>query len=389
MRILVISTHDSRGGAAKAAYRFSKEFINQGHQVCLYVRDKKQKDTFIKESSSPRNFSKIYHFLDFIPGYILSGFDKDANFTLGLFGENLNNILKEFKPDVINVHWTWKGFISFPEICRVSKRIPVIWTTHDCSPFSGGSFFPKKRKTIECLSNISSSIRKIFLSNSNITFVSPSNFLFKEYQKYDISKNLDFKVINNGVNTNIFKKIDRNIVSKKLGLDINRKYILFGAVNIIESKVKGGEMLIKVLKSLKDFFIENNIGLLSFGSSDPFVNLKGFEEIFNKHFGYIGEDKMVELLSIADVVLVPSFYENYPFVVMEALSCSTPVVAFRTGGIPEMISHKKNGYLAKLDNVYSFREGIIYCLTNKMKQDIIFPIEPVAKKYISLFETKI
>ena len=103
MKILVVSTQDNRGGAAKAAYRFSKEFIKQGNDVGMYVKDKTLDNSFIRQSVKGKLMGKFLHLLDFLPGFILSGFNKEVPFTLGLFGEGFSSVVEEFKPDVINI----------------------------------------------------------------------------------------------------------------------------------------------------------------------------------------------------------------------------------------------------------------------------------------------
>ena len=56
-----------------------------------------------------------------------------------------------------------------------------------------------------------------------------------------------------------------------------------------------------------------------------------------------------------------------PTTVLESLSCGTPVVGFEVGGVPDMIRHKENGYLAKYKNAGDIVEGIKFCLNNKIK----------------------
>ena len=326
--------------------------------------------------------------LDFLPGYFLSGFDKDVNFTLGLFGESLSSAIKSFEPDVINVHWTWKGFLSFPEICKISKKIPVVWTMHDYSPFSGGMFYPTNGKNIfiNFLIFLNSLLRGLFYKYSNIIFVSPSKFLLKEVEKYNRLGDIKTFLINNGIETDIFRKRDKEKVRKKLGLKLEKQYLLFGAINILENKVKGGEFLKKVIQDLEDFLVKENIGLVSFGSQNPFENFQISDSVEKVFFGYVNsETDMAAVLSSADVMLVPSRLENYPFVVMESLSCLTPVVAFNTGGIPEMIKHKENGYLAELNNMESFKDGIKFCLKMSMNNREDFAIQKKATQYIELF----
>lgn len=59
--------------------------------------------------------------------------------------------------------------------------------------------------------------------------------------------------------------------------------------------------------------------------------------------------------------VAPSEQDNYPSTVAEALACSTPVTAFNIGGMPDMIVHKQNGYLADLNCPQTLADGIVYC----------------------------
>lgn len=393
MKILVVSTHDSRGGAGKAAYRFSKEFINQGHKVCLYVKESKEKDTFIKTSNTPRIISKVFHFLDYIPGYIFSGLKKEPQFTLGLFGESLERIVREFKPDVINIHWTWKGFVSFPEICRVSKLVPVVWTMHDYSPFASGVFYPYQGNIhsllLKILVGFNSKIRKQYFKGSNIYFVSPSEFLRNEFKRLNNLGCKNIKTINNGIDSIFFHKLNKNECKSKYNLEEGKRHLLFGAINLLDNQVKGGEKLIEALRSIEKYLVKNNIGLVSFGSQDPFTYFNLSKRIKTDFVGFVKSDKeMSELINACDVMLVPSMCENYPFVVLESLACSIPVVAFEIGGIPEMIKNGGNGYLVRPFSIRDFSKKIKLALEkNYENQDTKkFDITLKAREYINLFE---
>lgn len=392
MRILIVSTHDFRGGAGKAAYRFAKEFIKQGHEVCLYIKSRSEKDNFVKSSESSSLFGKFLHALDFVPGYVLSGFDNDCGFTLGLFGESLEKIVKEFKPDIINIHWTWKGFVSFPEICRVSRKTPVVWIMHDYSPFSGGMFYPgqKKKTLLKFLVNINNKIRKLFIKHANIIFVSPSKFLLKEFEKSELSKIFKGVVINNGVDQSVFRSRveEEGEILERLNLDKNKKYILFGGMNLVDNEIKGGKVLQEVFKNLENFFIENNIGLLSYGSQNPFDILELNKKIATNFVGYIKTDiEMSCLISVCDIVLVPSLFENYPYAAVEPASCGIPVVAFGVGGIPEIVKDERMGYIVKPYDIEDFENSIRKLVVQKpMKYDKGYlDISQRTKEYTELF----
>ncbi|MFI5185153.1 MAG: glycosyltransferase [Chitinophagales bacterium] len=73
---------------------------------------------------------------------------------------------------------------------------------------------------------------------------------------------------------------------------------------------------------------------------------------------------------------------------MESLSCGTPVVGFNVGGIPDMINHKMNGYIAEYKDANDIAAGIVYCLQNKIKGTILPEFEPslIVDKHLDLFD---
>src|SRR6202012_4330508 len=70
------------------------------------------------------------------------------------------------------------------------------------------------------------------------------------------------------------------------------------------------------------------------------------------------QQDLTEIYNLADVFVTPSVEDNLPNTVMEALACGTPVVAFNTGGIPEMVDHLQNGYLAEFKSSMDMAKGL-------------------------------
>jgi len=90
----------------------------------------------------------------------------------------------------------------------------------------------------------------------------------------------------------------------------------------------------------------------------------------------------------ADVFIVPSLADNQPTTVQESLSCGTPVVGFNIGGIPDMIRHKENGYLARYQDSEDIAEGIKFCCKENLKGYMLPSFQPEAtiQKHLDLFE---
>jgi glycosyltransferase involved in cell wall biosynthesis len=108
------------------------------------------------------------------------------------------------------------------------------------------------------------------------------------------------------------------------------------------------------------------------------------------------QQDLIELYNIADVFVLPSLEDNLPNMVMEAMSCGIPVVAFNQGGIPEMIDHQQNGYIAKYCSSEDLSEGIYWCLsqnqmdikTNARKKVIKnYSEEVISQKYLKAYQS--
>ena len=105
-----------------------------------------------------------------------------------------------------------------------------------------------------------------------------------------------------------------------------------------------------------------------------------------------GSKAMANAYAAADVFVTPSQQDNLPNTVVESLACGTPVVAFQIGGMPDLIQHLHNGYLAKFQDLIDLQNGIVHCLTNDLSSNTregilsLVDSKKVAAKYIAVFE---
>ena len=175
-----------------------------------------------------------------------------------------------------------------------------------------------------------------------------------------------------------------------------KKIILFGAANIMDRR-KGIVYLVEALDHLKNNYPgTEDMEIIIFGKNKTFdVGLLPFKVY---ELGIINNQQdMAELYSLADVFVTPAIEDNLPNTVMEALASGTPVVAFNTGGIPDMVDHLQNGYLAEYKSPSDFAAGINFVLNNnepaalaenarnKVLQN--FTNEIVAAKYMALYQS--
>ena len=107
------------------------------------------------------------------------------------------------------------------------------------------------------------------------------------------------------------------------------------------------------------------------------------------------EKELVDIYNIADLYVTPSLQDNLPNTIMEAMACGIPCVGFNVGGIPEMIDHLHNGYVADYKSAEDFANGIHWALSEGEYQSLSeearrkvltsYSENAVTKKYIEVY----
>jgi glycosyltransferase involved in cell wall biosynthesis len=145
--------------------------------------------------------------------------------------------------------------------------------------------------------------------------------------------------------------------------------LLFGADGGTSDPRKGFDLLIEALKYLR-LQVEGtslaSLELVVFGQSKP---LSTPDIDFPIHYaGRLHDDVTLSLLySASDLFLIPSRQDNLPNTGLEAHACGTPVVAFRTGGLVDIVDEGITGMLAKPFDPSSLASAIIYILQDSRR----------------------
>jgi glycosyltransferase involved in cell wall biosynthesis len=406
MRILLLSTYDIRGGAARAAYRLCKGLTAAGHDVKMLVQTKSGNDGFVEQPDhfSYRKFSKIRGYLDLIPAFIKTR--KKVLFSIGwLPSWAVTKKIGSYNPDVIHLHWINKGFVNLRSLREIRK--PIIWTLHDMWAFTGGCHYAYdcERYIIGCgkcpvlLSGKESDMsrrfykrkKEIYEQLSSLTIVTPSHWMTGLAKKSGIFEGHRVLTLPNAIDVSLYKPSGKDEARKLLGLPGNKRLVLFNAMNATTDERKGYKYLMSALLSMD----LSDIGLVIVGSD----RLSGMEPAGMKvHLLGLVKDTetMVKSYNACDVFVLPSLQDNLPNTVMESLACGTPVVAFNTGGIPDMVDHKKNGYLADYKSVTDLANGIkwslyeadVKTLSENARLKVLneFAEEVVIQKHVKLYQ---
>jgi glycosyltransferase involved in cell wall biosynthesis len=204
-------------------------------------------------------------------------------------------------------------------------------------------------------------------------------------------------VIPYGLNKSKFQSRDRTNARQLLGLSQDKNLILFGAVNATSDKRKGFDYFLPALRQLSIVKNSKQTEIVIFGASKP--NAPDDLGMKINYLGQLHDELSLSLVYMAsDVFVVPSREDNLPNTIMEALSSGTPCVAFKVGGIPEMIEHNISGYLAEPFDSADLARGIAWVIENKQRWRILskaarkkaedeYDINMVAKRYADLYQS--
>jgi len=196
-------------------------------------------------------------------------------------------------------------------------------------------------------------IKKDIYKKSNFVIAVPSKWMKNKLEKSILSDKKAY-LIYNGIDSEIFHPMDKADVRKKLNLPLDKTILMFSAHKGIKNFWHGGEYLIKALEQIDD----ENILFLNIGSVENLDKRikKSIEWISIPHVN--SETTMAEYYAASDLFVYPSIADSSSLVVVESMACGTPVIAFETGGIPELLTNKRTGYIARYKDVDDFVKGI-------------------------------
>lgn len=408
MKIVIVSTSDNFGGAARAAYRLHKSLLAKGVESKMLVQVK-QNDDYTVEVYSKSFYQKIIAKLK--PALDLLFLRFYRNRDKMLFSPSairFNNVVEQINalmPDVVHLHWICDGMIKIEDLAQI--KAPIVWTLHDNWAFTGGCHIMwdcKKYKTNcgacprlgsdnekDLSRKVYNRKQKTFSKLPNMIIVALSKWLENSANESSLFSN--HKVVNlpNPIDTNVFKPFDKQQARELWNLPYNKKLVLFGAMSATSDINKGYKELLESLKLLTD---DGNIEFVIFGSSEP--KEKQPFKMTTHYLGHLNDDvSLVTLYSAADVMIVPSLQEAFGQTASESMACGTPVVAFGHTGLLDIVEHKKTGYLARPFEIEDLAKGIEWVLNapdynefSKEGRDKIvkfFDSSVVADKYIELY----
>lgn len=372
MRVLHLSTYDQVGGAARAAFRLHEGLRQLGVDSQMLVR---KKESLLPEvHTAPLQSRNQWRFWRAIEhGCIDQNRTPLSNtfFTAGYPGFDLTDVEAIRSADVLHLHWVGR-YLSPPAIAALGGLgKPLVWTLHDQRAFTGGCHFSAgcaeyERECETCpqltdnrhrlpARNLADQIE--LLKDLPITLVTPSRWLAACAARSSLFRAAHVEVIPYGIDTTQFRPMEKSEARRRLGLDPDRIYLLFGSDGG-EEKRKGAVELLAAFQLLLERAKEpERITLLCFGGMPPAFKALG-ERVHT--LGYLRETEELRVAyCAADIFALPSLEDNLPSTMLEALACGTPVVGFAIGGVPDAVEDGVTGRLVPVGDVIALGEALL------------------------------
>lgn len=408
MKAVLLSTSDSNGGAAIACLRVAFALKTAGIDVKVLVIDKKSQNDFVCQLTpwkyKIRKYIRHAQYAWEIrkitsPGYVFSN-DPWWGFDISEHPDIVD-------ADVIQLHWINQGFLGLHQLERLFELgKPITWHMHDFWPFTGGCHYPGSCRRFEAccgncpaLRNSSSndlskaqwSLKSRIFDNNAPVLVGASAWLTSEAKKSSLGSVCRIEHIPNPIDTTRYYPGNKIKAREHFKIDQQSKVLLFAAMNPADIR-KGYRQLeaaLEILHQKNEQIMLLVVGKIikNFTQNLPFPTIQS---------GPLNEVEMRMAYQASDVFVMPSLEENLPNTVLESISCGTPVAGFQTGGVPEMIDHAINGYLATIGDVDGLANAIENIINhqdpNKLSVACLSKVKDrflphhIGKAYLSLFE---
>lgn len=418
MKVVHLNTYEGNGGAGRACLRLNDALNMQGadSSVMVYFQFKDSNKTGTFSKGPFQKARAVFNIL--AERYLSKAFAKAVKtpFSLQWFGKSIVNHPSLKSADIIHLHWVNHGFLSPKDLSELDElEKPIVWTFHDSNAFTGGCHvrYSCENYHKECgfcpllkLSGKDDLSRKTWLrkkkaySALNCHIVAPSNWMANSVKLSSLMGFREVTVIPNTIETSVFKPYVKAEAKKILKINPDKFVLMSGFMPSKNDKHKGTSYLIDALNDLatRPGINKDNIELVIFGNKEK-VEMPEFP--FKTTFlGTISNDEhLAKCYSAADVFITASLEDNLPNTVMESLACATPVVAFKTGGIPDMVKHLENGYLAEYESSEDLATGMEWLYHDENAADIQkearrtiltqFSEQVIAEKHLLLYQSLI
>jgi glycosyltransferase involved in cell wall biosynthesis len=405
MNVLHLNQSDIGGGAAIAAYRLHHALRQLGVDSRLLVPSA----TLSEETTTilpPMSLTERILFKLTFP-----------------VAPNNTNILRTWKipkmdayqkADVINFHNLHTGlFFNYLSIPRITREKPVVFTLHDMWSFTGHCTYsydcerwlqgcgkcpyPETYPAVQWDNTaIEWWLKKQVYSRSRLTIVTPSQWLSNLARKSSLGR-FPIHTIPNGIDTDIYRPMDKAASRQQLGLPADGVILMFGCADLQDFR-KGMDLLVRLLQALPE---KLKSGLVLYAMGHDSSGLHDIAGIRTIRAGYVEDDgQKARCYSAADIFISTTRADNLPLVLLESLACGTPLLVSRVGGTSDVVRDGMTGFAVPPDDESGLLGRLVELIQNTQLRGEIsarcrqvaleeYASAAIAQKYAALYESLI
>ena len=361
LKIAIISAHScpvgdlgakDTGGMSVYIRELARELGKKGHTIDIYTRIHNPADPRVEDLS---NGVRLIHLK---AGEEATIHKMDVYFSLPEFTFNLENFWKNngLEYDIVFSHYWISALVG--KYLHQTQQVPYVNMYHTLGAVKNTIGIGEREPALRIVSE-----RETVHDCQRIIVATEK----EKQQLINYYEALPEKVgvVPCGVNLEIFKPVDKIVARKKLGLNDEKIVLFVGRID----PLKGIDKLIYSMSLLEN---SHKVRLVVVGgdenSKPELEKLKKLadELSIGNHVdfrGLVKQERLPYFYSVADVCVVPSYYESFGLVPMESIACGTPVVATDVGDLKSIIKNGEAGHILKENSPGDIAQAISHQLT--------------------------
>ena len=370
MKVVHINMSRRAGGASIAASRHSEAMCKAGIDSSMLTLEDLMQGRGLRSA-----LYRLGRWLRFkING--LYGTYGSFGFMRSGFRVDIHPLVKD--ADVVYLHWVDDGLLSLGSLGKLldgGKR--VYWFMHDMLPITGGCHYSMgcekyrdacrqcplvKRKWLPDI--VTGSFRrkeKLYLEHPNLHFLAPSKWLCECGAASSLCRGHQVSHCPNVIDTSVFSPGGKAGAKSFYFGEESRKVILFGA-EVVNNPYKGWNYMQECLSALDP---SRYVCLVLGQKNESIDNSTPIRTVFTGRLS--STEDIVRVYRASDVFVTPTLADNFPNVLLEALSCGVPCVGFDSGGVKDLVVHSRTGYLSRRCDPADLKAGVEWVLGDEAR----------------------
>jgi glycosyltransferase involved in cell wall biosynthesis len=417
VKVVHLATFGDGGGAARATQRWHRALLAAGVDSVVLCRELQvdRPRTFVSSSAVDHEKATKARTAQIVWIDAQRTDFSDVFFSQSFFDRTICNEPVVEAADIIHLHWTSR-FLDPSELIKLrAQGKTIVATPHDLWYATGGCHYTNGcaqfRQLCAACPMVNEMSRQFVELNHRFkveifgklvsAWICPSAWIKTELLSAEAFHSSQSCVVPYTCNFDQFFPLDKQASRQQLGLPTDRMLVLFIAENVTERR-KGFADFQNIAKGLNDASASNmrdarKLAVVIAGKTEQLAEGEFGFPIFN--LGFLeSEEKLRAAYSAADLLLYTGTEDNFPNVIIEALACGTPVVAYRTGGVAEQIIPGINGelvdkgaiddFMASLRRLAADQEKLL-SLERNARDSVVsrFRSDLVAKRLIDAYQS--